>query len=99
MQADCLGQEGLADTGLPDQQYWPSFVQPLQAIELFDLRFADRAAGGEVDVFKRGSQRKSGGLDPVSGLALLTIVGLGLQQRVEELRVSGLISGSVSDGL
>jgi len=53
VQPDGLREEGLAHTGLADQQYGPSFVQPLQAVELLDLRFADRAAGGEVDVLER----------------------------------------------
>ena len=48
-----LRDEGLAHAGLADQQHRSSFAQPLQAVELFDLCLADRAAGSEVDIFER----------------------------------------------
>ena len=68
----------------------------MQAVEFFDLCFADRTTGGEVDVFERRPQRELGGLDAVASFALLAIIGLGLQQRVEELAVTGLIAGRIS---
>src|ERR1017187_7051640 len=68
----------------------------MQAVEFFDLCFADRTTGGEVDVFERRPQRELGGLDAVASFALLAIIGLGLQQRVEELAVTGLIAGRIT---
>jgi hypothetical protein len=39
----------------------------------------------KVDILEGGPQGELSGLDPIAGLALLSIVGLGLQQRIEEL--------------
>lgn len=99
MQSSGLGDERLADAGLPDEQHRSTLIQPLPTVEFLDLRFADRAAGGEVDIFERGSQSALGGFDAIAGLALLAIVSLGLQQRIEELGVAGLITGCIRDRL
>ena len=63
-------------------------LQPLQAVEFLDLRLADRAAGGEVDVLERRAQGELGGFDAIAGLSLLAVIGFGLQQRIEELACS-----------
>src|ERR1700694_1419532 len=68
----------------------------MQAVEFFDLCFADRTTGGEVDVFERRPQCELGGFDAVASFALLAIIGLGLQQRVKELAVTGLIAGRIA---
>ena len=97
VQARGLGDEGLADAGLADQQHRAGIVQPLQAVEFLDLRLGDRATGGEVDVLERRAQGELGGFDAVAGLALLAIIGFGLQQRIEELAVAGLVARGVGD--
>jgi len=65
MQAHGLGDKGLSHAGLTDQQHRTTIIQPLQAVEFFDLRLADRAVGREVDVLERRSQGELGGLDPI----------------------------------
>jgi hypothetical protein len=70
-----------------------------RAVEFFDLRFANRATGGEVDIFERGSQGELGGFDAIAGFTLLPIIGLGLQQCVEALAVARLIAGRIVQSL
>ena len=94
-----LREEGLADAGLPDEENRPRIGEPLQAVEFFDLRLADRAARGEVDILERGAQRKARRLNAITGFALLAIVRLGLQESIEELGISGFVTGRLGDRL
>ena len=98
MQAGGLRDEGLADPGLADQEDGSGIVQPLQAVEFLDLRFTDRATGGEVDVLECRAQRELGGFDAIAGFSLLAIIGFGLQQCIKQLAVAGFVaSGLVQD--
>jgi len=74
----------------PIKEDGPGVPQPLQAVELLDLRLVDRAAGREVDILERGAERELRGLDAVADLALLAIIGFGLQQRIAELAEAGV---------
>ena len=78
MQSCGLSEVGLADAGLADQEHRTRIVQPLQTVELFDLRLGDRATGGEVDVLERRPQGELGSFDAIAGLSLLPIIGFGL---------------------
>jgi hypothetical protein len=54
---------------------------------------------GVVEVIEAHAHGEFGGLQaPLRG-ALATVIGLRLQQRVEELGIAHLIAGSVGDGL
>jgi len=77
MEAGGLCDERLAHARLADQEHRTCVVQPLQAVELFDLRLADRAAGSKVDVFERWAESELGGFDATAGLSLLPVVGFG----------------------
>ena len=92
MQACGLSDEGFAHTGLPDEQYGSAFAQPVQAIELFDLRFTDRAIGREVKILERWTDGELRGFNASGSLAFRAEVRFRLQQRIEELRVAVLIT-------
>jgi hypothetical protein len=68
MQADSLGKERFSDTCLAYEQNGSSFVQPLQAVKILDLRLGDGATGRKVDILERGSHGKLGALDPMTGV-------------------------------
>src|ERR1043166_1097274 len=99
MQPDGLSKKCLPNTGLTDEHYRATFVQPLKAVEVLDLRLGDGATGRKVDILERGSHGELGALDPITGLPLLTIVDLGLQQCIDELRASGLIPCCIRERL
>src|SRR6266403_1240734 len=50
------------------------------------------------DILERRAQGELGGLDAGAGLALLPIVTLCLQQRIDEFAVTGLVAGGVAQG-
>ena len=47
MQSRRLGDEGLADNGLPDQQYRSGIMQPVQAVEFQRRLWPDSILGTE----------------------------------------------------
>ena len=97
--ADCVGgclrEERLADAGLTDQQDRTPIRQPLHSVEFFDLRLADRSAGGEVDVLERRAQRELGGFDAGPGFAFLAIMRFSSRSiwMVNELPISRTLYG------
>jgi hypothetical protein len=95
MQSDGLRDEGLADAGLSDEQNRSCFGEPVQAVEILDLRLGDRAAGAEVEVLEGRAQRELRGLDATLGLSVIAVVTFGLQHGIEEVGAAPLIAGGL----